>query len=350
LNEVIVAADGGLGRITLNRPKALNALSLEMIRAIDAALTEFRIDDAVRAVLLDGAGERGFCAGGDIRAIYDSVRAGASIAEDFFRAEYRLNAAIAEYPKPIVALADGIVMGGGIGLAAHASHRVVSERSMLAMPEVGIGFFPDIGATWLLSRRGLGEFGTHIALAAPRLSADDALVASLADVVIASDHLRDVPEALRGCTSAVEIGQALSALANGVVPGSLRSARHWIDQCYVGDDVAAIIARLAARPECEARAAAEEIRGKSPISLKQTLRMLRHARSLPDLRACLEIEFRVAVQITSTPDFIEGVRAAIVDKDRNPRWSIAGLGAVTDELLERVFPEVPGWQTLFAKE
>ena len=348
MNDVIVAVDGTLGRLTLNRPKALNALSLEMIRTIDAALEEWRNDGAVKAILVDGAGERGLCAGGDIRWLYDSILAGASRAEEFFRAEYRLNAAIAEYPKPIVALADGIVMGGGVGLSSHASHRVVTERSILALPEVGIGFFPDIGATYLLSRPSLGEIGTHVALATPRLSADDALAAELAEYVIASDHLRDVPEALRGCADAAEVGQALCALASGVEPGKLRAARGWTRECYAGDDIEAMVARLDAHPEPEARAAAQEICRKSPISLKLTLRMLRRARRLPDLRACLEVEFRTAVQITSMPDFIEGVRAAVVDKDRNPRWSILHLGDVTDELLDRLFPAViPGWTPLF---
>jgi len=348
MSDVVFAVDGTLGRITLNRPQALNALTFAMTREIAAQLAAWQTDPAVKLVLLAGAGERGLCAGGDIRQIYHSARAGTNEGAEFFRAEYPLNAQIAEYPKPIVALMDGIVMGGGIGLSAHASHRVVTERSQLAMPEVGIGFFPDIGATYLLSRPELGELGTHIALATARLAADDAIMAGLADQFIPADRLHQIPGALRECTNAAEIDQALSRLASAPERGKLREAAGWIDECYTGDDVETIVARLEARPEQEARAAAREILTKSPISLKQTLRMLRHARGLL-LRPCLEIEFRTAVQFIAQPDFIEGVRAAVIDKDRNPRWSIPHLSDVTDAMLDRLFPAfVEGWQPLFA--
>jgi len=338
MTDVLISTEGALGRITLNRPQALNALTLAMVRAIGDALAIWHTDASIQQILIDGAGERGFCAGGDIRAVYQSVRAGTTDGVDFFRAEYRLNAQIAEYTKPIVALMDGIVMGGGIGLSAHASHRVVTERSILAMPETGIGFIPDIGATYLLSRPELGELGTHIALAAPRLNADDALAASLADYVLASESLADLPGILRHCASAADISQMLIALATSPPDGTLRNAREWIDACYGGNDIETILARLEEHPEPAAQQAAHEIRAKSPISLKQTLHMLRHARSLSNLRDCLEIEFRTAAQIIKMPDFAEGVRAAVIDKDRKPKWSTA-LEDVTREKLDEMFPE-----------
>jgi len=219
------------------------------------------------------------------------------------------------------------------------------------MPEVGIGFFPDVGMTYRLSRPGLGELGTHIALAAPLLSGGDALAAGLADFSIPAARLGEVPEVLIGCGGAAAVTKALSVQAGGETPGTLGAARGWIDECYAGGDVVAMVARLARHPAAEARAAAAEILGKSPISLKQTLRLLRQARELPDLAGCLAVEYRVAVQFTATADFLEGVRAAIIDKDRAPRWSVANLEQVTDDLLDRLFPtQGHGLDPLFAKQ
>lgn len=339
MSDVLISVSGLVGRITLNRPKAINALTLEMVRLIDRALIAWQTDPGVHAVLIDGAGERGLCAGGDIRSLYDGAKAGSREPEIFFREEYLMNDRIAGYPKPVVALMDGIVMGGGIGISAHASHRVVTERSRLAMPEVGIGFFPDVGGTYLLGSQAPGELGTHIALATPSFSADDAIAAALADYFVPSDRLAALTDAVLACPDAGAVETVLSGCAAEPPLGSLRAARSWIDEAYRGDDVEVIVGRLEARPEDAARAAAQEIRGKSPLALKQTLRLLRHARKLAALRPCLESELVAACQFMTVPDFVEGVRAAVIDKDRNPRWSPALLSDVGQEDLVRFFPE-----------
>jgi enoyl-CoA hydratase len=338
VTAVLTRIEGGIGRITLNRPRSLNALTLGMVEAIRAALDAWAADPAVRFVLIDGAGERGLCAGGDIRALYDAALAGiASVNEAFFRGEYQLNGAIARFPKPYVALMDGLVMGGGVGVSAHGSHRVVTERSRIAMPETGIGFFPDIGATWLLSRAPW-EFGTHMALTGEAIGADDAIRAGLADVHIASDRLPGLVEALRGC-GASGLDACLRAFATPPAPGLFAEAQGWIAACYAGDDVQAIIAALAADGRPAALRAAAVIAGRSPTSLAITLRALRDAAVLDDLESCLDREFRMAVIRTRQHDFIEGVRAAVVDKDRKPRWMPARLDEVKPEDVAAFFAE-----------
>ena len=337
MSDVLLRLERGVGRITLNRPRALNALTLPMALAIDAALDDWERDDSVRLVLLDGAGERGLCAGGDIRALYDALLAGdVSAPRTFFHAEYRLNARIARMTKPFVALMDGIVMGGGIGLSAHGAHRVVTERSRLAMPETAIGFLPDVGGTWLLGRAP-DQLGMHLALTASQIGAADAILCGLADVHVPSDALAGLAEALGRCDGVGEVRACLDAHASEPQAGLLAGARGWIASCYAGDSVEAILDALRLQQDPLARQAVEEIGRKSPTSLKVTHRALREARRLGRLEPCLEQEYRLAIGCVSLPDFREGVRAALVDKDRSPAWSPATLDAVTAELLERVF-------------
>jgi enoyl-CoA hydratase len=334
--DVLTRIEGGMGRITLDRPRSLNALTLGMVEAVRAALDAWEADPAVAFVLIDGAGERGLCAGGDIRALYDAALAGiASVNEDFFRAEYQLNGRIARYAKPYVALMDGLVMGGGVGVSAHGSHRIVTERSRVAMPETGIGFFPDIGATWLLSRAPF-QFGTHMGLTGESIGADDAIRAGLADVHVPSDRLPALVEALRDC-SAARLDACLQAFSTPPAPGLFAEGRDWIAACYRGDDVQAIIAALAAHGHPAALRAAEVIKGRSPTSLMITLQTLRAAAGLDDLDSCLDREFRMAVVRTRQHDFIEGVRAAVVDKDRKPRWVPARLDEVGADDLAAFF-------------
>lgn len=335
-HDVVARRDGALGHLTLNRPAAHNALTLDMVRTIDAALDLWEEDPGVAAVLVDGAGDRAFCAGGDIRALYDARRAGlhAPLA-DFFRLEYRLNARIARYPKPIVTVMHGMTMGGGIGLGAHASHRIVTERSALAMPEVRIGFAPDVGGTYLLGRAP-GELGLHLALTGGRAGPADALLCGLADVHVPAGRLHDLRTALAGCRTAADVDARLSAFGTAPAPGGLDAARGWIDRCYGFDAVEDILAALEAAPEAEARAAAAEIAGNAPTSLKVTLQALRDARLL-GLEDCLDREFRVSLSITARPDFVEGVRAAVVDKDRAPRWQPARLSDVSRRDVLRHF-------------
>ncbi|MCK9932803.1 enoyl-CoA hydratase/isomerase family protein [Frankia sp. Mgl5] len=347
---VLVRREGALGRITLNRPKAINALTTGMVQTIDAALRTWAADDGIAAVLVDGAGGRGLCAGGDIRFFHDCARRGDPAPKAFWAAEYRLNALISTYPKPYVALMDGLVMGGGIGISAHGATRIVTERSVLSMPEVGIGFVPDVGGTHLLARIP-GEIGTHLALTGARIGAADAIACGLADHHLPSDALPAFVAALReaappargtaaaglGAGGAGPLARRYATVAAATGPSSLAADRAWIDPCYRHGSVEEILAALTASPAPAARAAAEEIAAKSPTSLKVTLRALRSARALPGLGACLDQEYRIACVLLSTHDLVEGIRAAVVDKDRSPRWSPARLDDVTTEDVDRFF-------------
>jgi enoyl-CoA hydratase len=333
VSPVLVGRSGRLGRITLNRPKALNALTLEMVQGIGRALTDFEAAAEVTTVLIDGAGDRGLCAGGDIRAFYEAMLRGDPAPRRFWREEYRLNARIARYPKPIVVIMDGIVMGGGVGIAAHATLRVVTERTTVAMPEVGIGFAPDVGSTWLLARAP-GELGTHLALTAARLGAADAIACGLAGYYAPTSSL---PALIR----LLEIGDAYHALDRMGEPppigSTLRERRSWIDECYRVDTVEEIVRRLRETERADAQAAADEIVSKSPTAVKVTLRALRAARSLRSIEACLDMEYGISTTFLDTPDFVEGVRAAIIDKDRTPHWTPDRLEWVTDEMVSRFF-------------
>ena len=333
---VVVRRSGRLGRITLNRPDALNALTGEMVGAIDAALDDLETARQITTVLIDGAGSRGLCAGGDIRFLFDAVRSGdPGRGRIFFRDEYRLNARIARYPKPVVALMDGIVMGGGVGLSAHAAIRVVTERSKVAMPEVGIGFAPDVGGTWLLSRAP-GQLGTHIALTGAPLNAADAILCGLADCYLPSAGLDALIERLAEVEAQAVVTDD-SGRAGSPPPGVMSEAREWIDSLYAADSAEEIVARLQGSGHPGARAAAAAIAAKSPTSIKVALRALRHANSLPTLEACLDAEYRISSTFLETPDFAEGVRAAVVDKDRNPRWAPPNLEEVTAEVIDPFF-------------
>ncbi len=333
--DVLVRATGALGRLTLNRPKSINALTLEMVRQLHVGLDRFEADPAIQVVLLDGTGERGLCAGGDIVALHESVKAGTDEARTFWTEEYVLDARIARFPKPIVAVMDGIVMGGGIGLAGHATHRLATERLVSAMPEVGIGFAPDVGGTWLFTREA-GELGTHLALTGARLGAYDAVAAGLADRIVASSAVPQLIEDLASgdTDAALERAQAVEV---EISPGALTEARPWIAEAYAQDTVEAIVAALQVRPEPAARKAAEQILRASPTSLKVTLRALRQAASLGSLEEALVQELRVSCGFLRAGDFVEGVRAQVIDKDRQPKWEPARLEDVDDATVAGFF-------------
>ncbi|MEQ6902109.1 enoyl-CoA hydratase/isomerase family protein [Nocardioides sp. YIM 152588] len=336
---VLVRRAGHAGYLELNRPRAINALTLEMVDLISAALEEWASDDEVRVVVLTGAGERGLCAGGDIVALWRDAKAGGSEAAEFWAAEYRLNNAIKHYPKPFVAVMDGIVLGGGIGLSAHGSFRIVTERSSIGMPETGIGFVPDVGGTWLLSRAP-GETGTHLALTAGSVRAGDAIAIGMADYYMESAQIPALVELL----ATKDAEHAIGELAEGEPPSSdLLAARTWIDDAYAGDDVAAILDRLRASADPAARKAGEKVAGKSPTSLAVTLRALREAASYGDLADALEVEYRLALRCHGHHDFVEGIRAQVVDKDRDPQWRPASTGDVTAAEVDAFFaPLGPG--------
>jgi enoyl-CoA hydratase len=340
---VLVEREGALGHITLNRPASINALTLEMTRLIEAALDRFEHDPDVEHVLLDGAGERGFCAGGDIVALYEAMQAGdTTFPQTFWREEYRLDARIHHYPKPVVALMDGLVMGGGVGLSAHASHRIATERLGFAMPEVGIGFAPDVGGPFLLARAP-GELGTHLALTGVRIGCDDALLCGLVDGIVAAAGVPELVSALR--SDAVDIAIADTPPPSSRPAGTLAAARAWIDAGYAADTVEEILARLRDRPEDGARAAAALIEARSPTALKVALRSLRAARRMASLDACLTQELATSSAFLDAPDFAEGIRAAVIDKDRAPRWSPGRLEDVSQEAVDRYVPRINGGGT-----
>ena len=339
-DTVLARVEGRLGRLTLNRPRAINALDHAMVGALRASLAAWEGDDAVAAVLLDGAGERGLCAGGDIRAVRASARDGDRRAAEFWRDEYLLNARIARYPKPYAAFMDGVVMGGGVGVSAHGSVRIVTERTVVGMPETTIGFVPDVGGTYLLSRTP-GETGTHLALTAGSVGAGDALYLGLADHFVPSERLSALAEALAGAASADGVAEAVGRFAETAPASDLDGRRHWIDSCYVADTAEEIVERLRAHGDPEAAEAADTIVRKSPTAVKVTLAALRRARDLGSLEEVLEQEYRVSCAALASPDVVEGIRAQVVDKDRSPKWVPDTLEAVTDEDVARHFAPAP---------
>ncbi|TFD90790.1 enoyl-CoA hydratase/isomerase family protein [Cryobacterium serini] len=332
--EVLLQRDGPLARIILNRPQALNALTHAMIRSIADALTKWADDPAVHTVLLTGSGDRAFCAGGDIVSIYRDGRTGAQTGTGgdpeenarFWADEYTLNAQIKRYSKPLVALMDRIVLGGGVGLSGHAAHRVVTERTKLGMPETTIGFVPDVGGTYLYSRVP-GELGTHLALTAATMTGADAITLGLADSFVDAARLDSLVDALKRMPAAEAIAEHA---ATTVPPGPLLLERTWIDECYAGDDLPEIIDRLQKSSVAAAQEAATAILAKSPTALKVTLASLRRARDLGSLEEVLEQEYRVSLRMVAGHDVIEGIRAQVIDKDRNPRWQPSTLDAVSN--------------------
>ncbi|WP_018546152.1 enoyl-CoA hydratase/isomerase family protein [Streptomyces sp. LaPpAH-108] len=333
MSDILFRTQGHAAHIVLDRPEALNSLTHEMVLRIDEALTEWEHDPAVETVVITGAGERGLCAGGDIRAIHDDARDGDGAASAaFWRDEYRLNARIARYPKPYVAVMDGIVMGGGVGISAHGSVRVVTERSRIAMPETGIGFVPDVGGTYLLALAP-GELGTHLALTGTPIGAGDALLCGLADHHLPSGSLPAFLDDL----AALPVRDAVARYVQPPPPAELAARRGWIDACYAADSVELILHRLLAHDDPAAKEAAHGLLTKSPTALKVTLESLRRARRLGPLEAVLDQEYRVSCAALTSPDLLEGVRAQIIDKDRDPRWTPETLAEVTDADVARFF-------------
>jgi enoyl-CoA hydratase len=328
----LLQRDGSLAHITLNRPKALNALTHAMIRSIAAALTGWATDDTVQTVLLTGSGDRALCAGGDIVSIYRDARTDPDENARFWANEYTLNAQIKRYPKPFVALMDRIVLGGGVGLSGHASHRVVTERTRLGMPETTIGFVPDVGGTYLYSRAP-GELGTHLALTAATMTGADAIALGLADSFVNSARLDSLVESLKRMPAAA----AIALQASPAPPAPLLAQRAWIDQCYAGNEMAVIVDRLQRSSVEAAREAADAILGKSPTALRVTLESLRRARDLDTLEDVLEQEYRVSLRMVAGHDVVEGIRAQVIDKDRNPAWQPSTLDAVSDADVQAHF-------------
>lgn len=331
-DEILIRVEGSVGRVTLNRPKAINSVTHTMVTALDDALTGWAHDPAITAVVLDGAGERGLCAGGDVVAVYESSRAGGAEVRKFWFDEYRLNAKISRFPKPYVALMDGIVMGGGVGVSAHGNVRVVTETSKIAMPEVGIGFIPDVGGIYLLSRAP-GLLGLHAALTGAPFSGADAIALGFADHYIAHDKL----EAFTAAVVGEGVEAAIRAFEAEPPASALLAQRDWIDECYAGTTVADILAALRSRGEGPAKDAADLIESRSPIAASVTLESVRRAAKLATLEDVLVQEYRVSSAASRSHDLVEGIRAQIIDKDRNPKWNPPSLASVTEQDVENYF-------------
>jgi enoyl-CoA hydratase len=349
--DLIARREGAAGVIRLNRPKAINAVTLEMFRDIEKALDEFEADPAVGLILLEGAGERGLCAGGDIRALYESSKVKGDLGKILWREEYILNARIAKFAKPYVAFMDGIVMGGGVGLSVHGRHRVVTEKTRLAMPEVGLGFFPDVGGTWLLSRTP-GEIGTYFGLTGQTINGSDAIYARFADAVVPSGKLaalRDALINLRAGVSSADVQATIDAFATGETSGPVAASQAQIDRWFAHDRMQDIVAALQRDGSEPAQATLKTLGEKSPRGMVVTLKLLRLARGSSSLEECLVREYRAALEVFRSDDFREGVRAAVVDKDRNPRWSPPRIEDVTPEMLAPYFAELGGDELTFDK-
>ncbi len=344
-NDVLVSQSGQIGLISLNRPKALNSLTLGMVRVFRAALDRFGEDPEICAVLVAGAGERAFCAGGDIRTLYEVRHGDRESFKTFWREEYALNARIASFPKPYVVFMDGLVMGGGVGVSAHGNRRIVTERTRLAMPETSIGFIPDVGATWLLARaRGVGAY---MAFTSTAVEAADAIHADFADIAVRSDDLNRLRRRLEQARSAYEIDSVL--LQYGFDPGDglLRRYSPMLDEATAQDTVPSIVAALQVNHSEFAHAAAETMLRMSPTSLKLTHALLQRARRAETVETCLTNEFRGACRLLDTHDLYEGIRAAIIDKDRRPMWSPATLADVDDAEIEDMLRGDGGADPLF---
>lgn len=339
--DVLFEKRGRLGLITLNRPRALNALDRGMCVAIGRQLGVWDEDEDIGVVAIAGAGDRAFCAGGDVVGVHDAGRAGPEEWEGFFHDEYRMNHAIANYRKVFVALIDGIVMGGGVGVSIHAPYRVVTPKVMFAMPETAIGLIPDVGGTYALPRLP-GQIGAWLGLTGARLGAADCVYAGIATHVAESERLGELTDRL-AAGGAIE--EVLAAFAVTPEPGQLEGLRDGIDFHFAHDHVEAIIESLGTGDDW-ARQARATLARMSPTSLKLTLRALRAGASL-DIGEALRQEYRVVCHIRTGHDFYEGVRAQLIDKDRDPKWSPATLAEVEESSLDPYFEAPPGGDLLF---
>lgn len=332
--DILFERRGGLGLVTLNRPQALNALTHAMALALDRQLADWARDDRVRMVAITGAGEKAFCAGGDIRALHAAGPEGGAANFGFYADEYRMNARIARFPKPYVAFMDGIVMGGGVGVAVHGSHRVAGDRTLFAMPETGIGLFPDVGGTHFLPRLP-GETGMWLGLTGARLKAADAVAAGVCDLFIPSARHAEAVAALQAAAPD-SVGEVLTGLASAPEGATLPDLRPLIDRLFSGATLEAVVAALAAEPGDWAQAQLAAMRTKSPTSLALTFRQLRAGRGLGFSEA-MRLEYRLARFCMTHPDFYEGVRAVIIDKDNRPHWSPPSIEAIDPAAIAAAF-------------
>ncbi len=339
---VLVSSQGHLGVLTLNRPDALHALDGEMVKIMTEALLVWLTDPAIAGIMVDHAGPRGFCAGGDIRMLAESGAKDGQEARAFFYDEYRLNHLIANYPKPYVAILDGVTMGGGVGISVHGPFRIGTERTLFAMPETGIGLFPDVGGGWFLPRLS-GEIGMWLALTGTRLKAADCVIAGILTHYVPSELLDALKAQVAG---AMSTHTPLAALKSGLAALEEEAGRPQhltdatiaiINRCFAQGSVEAILDALSKEESDWAKEQAHVLGQKSPQTLKVAFRQLRQGRSASDFAAHMALEYRIGARVVRRHDFLEGVRAVIIDKDQAPKWQPASLEEVDDAMLDTIF-------------
>lgn len=335
--DVSIRIENGVGCITLNRPQALHALTTEMCRMMSDVLTQWATDDHVKILMIDHAeGTRGFCAGGDIRMVAESGRADGKAGEDFFRIEYTLNTQIKRFPKPYVAFLDGVTMGGGVGISIHGSHRIATEHTLFAMPETGIGLFPDVGGSWFLPRLG-GELGIWLALTGARLKGGDVLAAGLATHFVASDQL---PELKRRVLAGEALDTVLADYAQASQVPDYAEHLDIINHCFSRPTITDICLALKMADDDWATAQADILKSRSPLSMAVSLEQLRRGAQMSSFADIMCMEYRIACHIIRSHDFSEGVRAVIEDKDHAPKWSPETPAGVTKAMVEAMFAPI----------
>ena len=336
--EVIVRVEGAVGRLTLNRPQALHALTTNMCRLMTDALLAWQNDPAVRLVLIDHAGDRGFCAGGDIRMLAESGASDGRLAREFFFTEYRLNDLLFSYPKPVVVIMDGVTMGGGVGLSAYCTYRVATERTTFAMPETGIGLFPDVGGGWFLPRIP-DHIGLWLALTGARLKAADCELIGIATDFVESARVAELKAAIVADPAAVET--LLTQFEGDAGRPALAEHQVEIARLFAGDSVEAIVAALEAADSEWAREQLAVLATKSPQTMKVAFRQLRLGAAATSFAAHMALEYRIGARVVQRHDFLEGVRAVIVEKDNAPRWDPPALAGVSEAMLDGIFADLP---------
>ncbi len=342
--DVSIRIEGQVGRLTLCRPHALNALSHEMALKIETVLLAWQTDDAVSLILIDAEGEKAFCAGGDVAVLYHQGIAGdIESGRQFWRDEYRLNAIIEHYPKPYVAIMDGITMGGGVGISAHGSHRIVTERSVLAMPECSIGLVPDVGGTHLLSKSP-GHIGEFFALTGARMNANDALLAGFADYYVPVEHLDAFKRALIDSGDVGIIGNFHEVPSTS---STLVDDVQEINRIFGADTLAAVLSSLSQIEQEWALSAVKKIERSSPIALTLTFDLVRAARAEPGIEKALCREYRFVSRAMESCDILEGIRAALIDRDRKPSWKHASIEQIPQELIMQLKNTAPGGDVEF---
>lgn len=334
MSEVLVRVENGVGRLTLNRPQALHALTTAMCATMSEALAVWAGDPAIRMVMIDHTeGTRGFCAGGDIRMVAESGRGDGKAGEAFFAVEYKLNTQIKRFPKPYLAVLDGVTMGGGVGISVHGSYRIATEHTLFAMPETGIGLFPDVGGGWFLPRL-RGELGTWLALTGARLKGTDVLAAGIATHFVPSASLSEVKQRI---LAGDDVDAVLAELSQTAASPSYGDNLAVINQCFAKTTVSDICQALKDSNDEWATSQADILDTRSPLSMAVSLAQLRKGRAMTSFEEVMRMEYRIACRIIRTNDFSEGVRAVIEDKDNAPRWQPASVADITPAMIDATF-------------